>query len=184
MKSFQSLHRKSHITLGALAFALVCQFAPAPSRAEPAPEATQEAAPAERRGKPDLDAVLLHQYDKNHNGTLEPDEREAARRKFAKNREKREAYRARQLAHYDANENGKLDPEERRKIRSDREAAKARQVERFDRNGDGKLGQNERNAMRATLKQERQERRQQRAAEKAARTGAPGGDDARSAGAP
>jgi len=133
-------------------------------------------APVPRPGKPDLQAVLLHKFDKNHNGMLDPDEREFARQEFSKNRGKREALRARKLARYDENGNGKLDPDERRKMSADRAAHKARQTELFDVNGDGRLSKKERATMRSQLEKERQERRQNRDLRKAAEGGGASGD--------
>ncbi len=69
---------------------------------------------------------VLAKYDANKDGTLDENERAAAKQDFIKQ--------------YDANGNGQLDPEERVKVR---EARAAERFKKLDTNGDGQLSLSE-----------------------------------------
>lgn len=85
------------------------------------------AAPGEGDGKrAELRQKLLQKFDKNGNGQLDPDEREAAKEAMQKRREQGGGQ---------GKEGARPDPERRQKI-----------LERFDKDGDGKLSEAERAA--------------------------------------
>jgi len=94
--------------------------------------------------------ALLERYDANHNGVLDPEEKEAARKDWEA---RRAAHRAKMLEKYDTNHNGKIDPEERAAIKADREARRAEMLKKYDTDGDGKLSPAEREAMRKDMRE-------------------------------
>lgn len=86
------------------------------------------AAPGEGSGKrAELRQRALQKFDKNSNGQLDPDEREAAKAAMQKRRE--------QGGGKGPGGQGGLDPERRQKL-----------LEKFDTDGDGKLSETERAA--------------------------------------
>jgi Ca2+-binding EF-hand superfamily protein len=104
-----------------------------------------------RRGP--SEAQLLEKYDANHNGVLDPEEKEAARKEFRARREQgREQHQARLLEKFDTNHNGKIDPEERQAMQAQREARRAEMLKKYDTDGDGKLSPAEREAMRKDMR--------------------------------
>ena len=128
---------------------------PAP-RAEPAPGvAVAPRYPAERPARPrgELRQAVLHKFDRNHDGRLEPDERRRAARALRKlaRRMEREDRRAepavranrraelnrRLVQRYDANGDGVVGPEEM-------PPGLARKLQRLDRNHDGWLDDRDR----------------------------------------
>lgn len=83
-----------------------------------------------RPTRPDRRALRLQRLDTNHDGQIEPAERQAARL----------ARRAARIRRFDANHDGQLDPQERRTARAARlDRLKQRLLARFDANGDGNL---------------------------------------------
>lgn len=83
------------------------------------------AAPGEGDGKrAELRQKVLQKFDKNGNGQLEPDEREAAKEAMQKRREQGGGQ---------GKEGAGPDPERRKKL-----------LEKFDKDGDGKLSESER----------------------------------------
>lgn len=86
------------------------------------------AAPGEGDAKrAELRQKVLQKFDKNGNGQLDPDEREAAKEAMQKRRE--------QSGGKGPTGKGEVDPEIRRKV-----------LEKFDTDGDGKLNESERAA--------------------------------------
>ena len=67
-----------------------------------------------RRGP--SEAQLLEKFDANHNGVLDPEEKEAAKKEF---QARREARRAETLKKYDTDGDGKLSDSEREALRKD-----------------------------------------------------------------
>ena len=67
-----------------------------------------------RRGP--SEAQLLEKFDANHNGVLDPEEKEAAKKEFGA---RREARRAEMLKKYDTDGDGKLSDSEREALRKD-----------------------------------------------------------------
>jgi Ca2+-binding EF-hand superfamily protein len=94
--------------------------------------------------------ALLEKYDVNHNGVLDPEEKEAAKKDFEA---RRAARQAKMLEKYDANHNGVLDPEEKEAIKADRQSRRAEMLKKYDTDGDGKLSPAEREAMRKDLRE-------------------------------
>ena len=94
--------------------------------------------------------ALLEKYDANHNGVLDPEEKEAAKKDWEA---RRAAHQAKMLERYDTNHNGKIDPEERAAIKADREARRAEILKKYDTDGDGKLSPAEREAMRKDMRE-------------------------------
>ncbi len=89
------------------------------------------AAPGEGNGKrAELRQRALQKFDKNGNGQLDPDEREAAKEAMQKRRE--------QGGGKGPGRQGGRDPERRQKL-----------LEKFDPDGDGKLSETERAAAKA-----------------------------------
>jgi Ca2+-binding EF-hand superfamily protein len=89
------------------------------------------AAPGEGNGKrAELRQRALQKFDKNGNGQLDPDEREAAKEAIQKRRE--------QGSGKGPGRKGGPDPERRQKL-----------LEKFDSDGDGKLSETERAAAKA-----------------------------------
>ena len=100
-----------------------------------------------RRG-PDQ-AQLLEKFDANHNGVLDPEEKQAARAEFKAKREQgREQHQAAMLQKLDANHNGTIDPKEREAMKAQRETRRAEMLKKYDTDGDGKLSDGEREALR------------------------------------
>lgn len=96
------------------------------------------AAPGEDNGKrAELRQRVLQKFDKNGNGQMDPDEKEAAKEAMQKRRE--------QGGGKGPGRQGGPDPERRQKL-----------LEKFDTDGDGKLSETER----ATAKAARPKRRQ------------------------
>lgn len=97
-------------------------------------------------------AQLLEKYDANHNGVLDPEEKEAAKADREARHKQREA---KMLAKYDANHNGVLDPNEKAAAKKDRqakhEARRAEMLKKYDTDGDGKLSDTERDALRKDM---------------------------------
>jgi Ca2+-binding EF-hand superfamily protein len=108
---------------------------------------TQEAGFAEER----LRKNLLAKYDRNHNGTIDPEEREAAiddpaflEWELPRIHTNHSAWlSAEELSYFDANQNGILDPPEEHGIRITLNLLAAKLIHDFDRNGKGQLDQNE-----------------------------------------
>jgi Ca2+-binding EF-hand superfamily protein len=110
-----------------------------------------------RRG-PDQ-AQLLEKYDANHNGVLDPEEKEAAKTEFRARREQgREQRQAKLLEKFDTNHNGTIDPEERQAMQAQREARRAEMLKKYDTDGDGKLSDSEREALRKDMRAQHPER--------------------------
>jgi len=98
------------------------------------------AAPEEGNGKrAEVRQKVLQKFDKNGNGQMDPDEKEAAKEAMQKRRE--------QGGGKGPGRQGGPDPERRQKL-----------LEKFDTDGDGKLSETER----ATAKAARPKRRQRR----------------------
>jgi Ca2+-binding EF-hand superfamily protein len=106
-----------------------------------------------RRGP--SEAQLLEKYDANHNGVLDPEEKEAAKAEWQAHRQEREA---KMLERFDTNHNGKIDPEERQAMQAQREARRAEMLKKYDTDGDGKLSESEREALRKDMREHHQER--------------------------
>ncbi len=98
-------------------------------------------------------AALLEKYDANHNGVLDPEEKEAARKDWEA---RRAAHQAKMLEKYDTNHNGTIDPEERAAIKADHEARRAEMLKKYDTDGDGKLSPSEREALRKDMREKHQ----------------------------
>ncbi len=94
--------------------------------------------------------ALLEKYDVNHNGVLDPEEKEAAKKDFEARRAERHA---KLLEKYDTNHNGTLDPEERTAMKADRQARRAEIMKKYDTDGDGKLSPAEREALRKDMRE-------------------------------
>jgi Ca2+-binding EF-hand superfamily protein len=110
-----------------------------------------------RRG-PDQ-AQLLEKFDANHNGVLDPEEKEAARKGFRAGREQgREQRQAKLLEKFDTNHNGTIDPEERQAMQAQRETRRTEMLKKYDTDGDGKLSDSEREALRKDMREHHQER--------------------------
>lgn len=118
---------------------------------------------------------LLEKYDKNKNGRIDADEREAIAADFAAQRQNapqgqrgpggpgrggRGGFNFQEvLDKYDANKNGRLDDDEREKMMADRQAERKKEfLDKYDSNKDGKLDDKERDSMIATLEKERRDR--------------------------
>lgn len=94
---------------------------------------------------------VLTKYDSNHNGRIDPDEKEAALAdpvfiKFeldAIDTNHDDRLEAQELAWFDANQNGILDPPEAAGIAAAQKFLAVKLIKHFDQNGDGKLDQNE-----------------------------------------
>jgi EF hand domain-containing protein len=113
-----------------------------------------------RRGP--SEAQLLEKYDANHNGVLDPEEKEAARKEFrARRAQGREQHQARLLEKFDTNHNGKIDPEERQVMQAQREARRAEMLKKYDTDGDGKLSESEREALRKDMREKRKQKHQE-----------------------
>ncbi len=84
---------------------------------------------------------ILEKFDKDGDGKLSPEERQAAREAHKAMAEER---RKEMLEKFDADKDGKLSPEERTKMQEER---KAEMLKKFDKDGDGKLSPEERKAM-------------------------------------
>ncbi len=84
---------------------------------------------------------VIAKFDKDGDGKLSPEEREAMREARKGMMEK---HRKEMLGKYDADKDGKLSKEERRKMHEERQAA---MIRKFDKDGDGKLSDEERAAM-------------------------------------
>ena len=89
-------------------------------------------------GRPSGRAGFMNRYDKDGDGQLSEDERNAMR----------EAFRKREMERYDKNKDGKISDEERRAMRRGRGGLMGAAVERwrlqhFDLDGDGKLSESE-----------------------------------------
>ena len=110
-----------------------------------------------RRG-PDQ-AQLLEKFDANHNGVLDPEEKDAAKTAFGARREQgREQRQAKLLEKFDTNHNGTIDPEERQAMQAQRGARRAEMLKKYDTDGDGKLSDSEREALRKDMREQHQER--------------------------
>lgn len=89
------------------------------------------AAPSEDDGKrAEFRQKLLEKFDRNGNGQLDPDERDAAREAMQKRRD--------QAGVNSSGRSGTMDPQLRKKL-----------LEKFDTDGDGKLSESERDAAKA-----------------------------------
>jgi hypothetical protein len=84
---------------------------------------------------------VVKQFDKDGDGKLSPEERQAMHQERKARMEER---RKEMLEKYDADGDGKLSPEEKAKAREER---KAEMLRKFDKDGDGKLSEEERAAM-------------------------------------
>lgn len=96
--------------------------------------------PGDRPARP-LPAKILEKFDKDGDGKLSAEEKQAAhdaRKEMAGERRKE------MLAKYDTDQNGELSDEEKAKMR---EEIQAKMLEKFDTDGDGKLSKEERAAM-------------------------------------
>src|SRR5262249_60680302 len=89
--------------------------------------------------------ALLDKYDVNHNGVLDPEEKEAARKDWEARKAQRQA---RLLEKDDANHNGVLDPEEKEAIKADRQARRRDTRRKNDTDGHAKPSREERHAPR------------------------------------
>ena len=95
----------------------------------------------ERKDRPGPPPEMLKRFDKDGDGQLSDEERQAMRETLQARMEER---RKQMLEEFDTDKDGKLSPEEREKAR---EAQKAKMLEKFDKDGDGKLSPEERKAM-------------------------------------
>jgi Ca2+-binding EF-hand superfamily protein len=112
------------------------------------------------RGHRHMDkAALLAKYDVNHNGVLDPEEKEAAKKDWEA---RRAEHQAKMLEKYDTNHNGKIDPEEQAAIKADHEARRAEILKKYDTDGDGKLSPSEREALRKDMREKHQGDRESR----------------------
>jgi hypothetical protein len=151
------------------------------------PVATLSAEEGRPLQSPELRERVLKKFDKNGNGQLDPDERQAAKEAMEKRQgesgglsgTKESAQQdpdrmKRILEAFDLNKDGKLDDAERAAAKAEREKRRGQapasagrgpasekmrdeMLKRFDRDGDGKLS----DAERAAAKEERQKRRQE-----------------------
>jgi Ca2+-binding EF-hand superfamily protein len=149
-----------------------------------APTATLTADEARSSQNPQFQERLPQMFDKNGNGQLDPEERQAAKEEFQKRegeagakggffgtKETNPEGMKRILERFDSNKDGKLDEAERAAAKAEWEKRRSASPERgpasekireemlkrFDRDGDGKLS----DAERAAAKEERQKRRQE-----------------------
>lgn len=111
---------------------------------------------------PAVREALVQQFDKDGDGVLSPEERQAAREYFQSlqrggprqeggPREDRAAMRARMLAMFDKDGDGQLDEQELAEAQAYRKRVQAVLLEHFDADGDGVLSPEERQAARAAL---------------------------------
>ncbi len=158
------------MTLGALLGSCLIATATAPATAI----AKEAPSNPERSNHPDrpIPPEMMKQFDKDNDGKLSPEERQAMRakmeerqkemlKKFDKDgdgklseeerkamyeemKTKMEERRKEMLSKYDADGDGKLSDEERKKAR---EAHQAEMLKHYDKDGDGKLSEEERAAM-------------------------------------
>jgi hypothetical protein len=107
------------------------------------------AANAEERGKDrphrDIPPEIIEKFDKDGDGKLNEQEREAAK---AAREEMMEARRKEMLAKFDKDGDGKLSDEEEEAMR---EARRKMMMEKFDKDGDGELSDDEKAAMRKAM---------------------------------
>ena len=105
---------------------------------------------------------MLERFDANHNGVLDPEEKQAARAEFKAKREQAgEERHAQVLAKFDANHNGTIDPEEREAMKAQREARRADMLKKYDTDGDGKLSDSEREALRKDMREQHEQKHQE-----------------------
>lgn len=112
-----------------------------------------------------LPPELIEKFDKDGDGKLNKQEREAAR---AERRARMEERRKQALEKFDTDKDGELSKEERKAMK---EARRAKRLEKFDADGDGELSEEERAEMRKAMqgrhhgphgkKGKRKERREQ-----------------------
>lgn len=93
-----------------------------------------------------LPPKVIEKFDKDGDGKLNKEEREAAR---AEHKARMEERRKKALEKFDADKDGKLSEEERKVMK---EARRAKMLERFDKDGDGELSEDERKEMRKAMK--------------------------------
>jgi len=134
---------------------------------EPAPvvEATPEARPPAREGRPEGERggfnreEMMKRFDKDGDGELNEEERQAIREEFG-NRRGRGDDQMRQLImrRYDTDGDGELSDAEREVARADftqmREQIQAKIVPQYDLDGDGELNEQEREAARPAFRAE------------------------------
>lgn len=102
-----------------------------------------------------MKAQMLEKYDANHNGVLDPEEREAVK---ADRQTLRGERHQKMLEKFDANHDGKLDEQERQAMREQFQARRQEMVKKYDTDGDGTLSPAEREAMRNDHRAHRDQR--------------------------
>jgi Ca2+-binding EF-hand superfamily protein len=149
------------------------------------PTAALAAGEARQSQNPQFQERLLQMFDKNGNGQLDPEERQAAKEEFQKRqgeaggtggffgtKEPNPEGMKWILERFDSNKDGKLDETERAAAKAEwekrrsaspergpvSEKVREEMLKRFDRDGDGKLS----DAERAAAKEEWQKRRQEK----------------------
>ncbi|MCE9615316.1 MAG: hypothetical protein K8T26_13680 [Lentisphaerae bacterium] len=106
---------------------------------------------AEEPTAPAKDAPwFIAKYDKDGNGQLSDEERQAANDHWQQEREKR------MLKHHDKDGDGVLSDAERAEAEAAEKAYKQERLAKYDKDGDGRLSQEERAAERKDRKQKRQ----------------------------
>lgn len=93
-------------------------------------------------------------YDKNKDGELSDEERDALQEEFRKRGEQR---RQEFMKQWDKNGDGEIDESEREAIRADFDKRRQENVKKYDKNGDGDLNDEEREAMFADFRKQREE---------------------------
>jgi Ca2+-binding EF-hand superfamily protein len=93
-------------------------------------------------------------YDKNKDGELSDEEREALREEFRKRGEQR---RQEFMERYDKNGDGDIDDSEREAIRADREKRRDEFMKKWDKDGNGDIDEKEREAIRESFRKRREE---------------------------
>ncbi len=95
---------------------------------------------------------MLEKFDANNDGTLDDEEKAAAREKCGRRGGK---FRDRMLKKFDADKDGKLDDTERAAAKEAMQERRKEMKEKFDTNGDGVLDEAERAAAKAAMKERR-----------------------------
>ncbi len=91
-------------------------------------------------GERQVPPAVLKEFDKDGDGKLNEEERQAARTAMEA---KREEARKKMLAEFDTDKDGKLSEDERKAMRTAMEAKRKALIEKYDADKDGKLGPEE-----------------------------------------
>ncbi len=101
--------------------------------------------PRKDRPHRDIPPEVIEKFDKDGDGKLNEEERQAAR---AAGKERMEAKRKEMIAKFDKDGDGKLSEEEEQAMR---EARRKMMMEKFDKDGDGELSDDEKAEMRKAM---------------------------------